>query len=79
MLAPRFIASSVAAGRLGGKFVSVSSHRPECSNGSRWSFEMSSYSTRERTACSGVMSASFWMSSGVPLNPALPSRCSARS
>ena len=79
MPSPRFSAISVAAGRLGGKWMSDSSHRPECSNGCRWSFGMSSNSTSERTASAGVMSASLWMSSGVPPNPARDSRCAARS
>ena len=42
MLAPSAMARSVAAGRLGGKCISVSSQKPECSNGSRWSFGISS-------------------------------------
>ena len=38
MLSPRAIARSVAAGRLGGNRISVSSQKPECSNGGSWSF-----------------------------------------
>ena len=39
MLSPCVIASSVAAGRLGGKCSKVASQNPECSNDSRWSLE----------------------------------------
>ncbi len=42
MLPPRTMARSVAAGRLGGNCNSPSSQKPECSNGDRWSFGMSS-------------------------------------
>ena len=40
MLSPCLIPRSVAAGRLAGKLISVSSQKPECTNGCRWSFEM---------------------------------------